>query len=160
MHRLTNHSRSTGSHLHPIPSQHSCATLCTSSPSKPPATTVPLTTTWATQRRDQSLTYSSLGKQKWCFPPKKPQSAISPWLQGCPLHHQPCLAMDMEPWMAMGSIQGVPAAPRPTSPIKLLHITSLMLMDFSLMPQIKVIGLGWVMNPAELGRRREHPHQD
>lgn len=65
---------------------------------------------------------------------------------------------DMEP--GTGSAQAALAAPRPTSPVKLLHITSLMLMDFSLMPQIKVIGLGWPMNPAELGRRRERPCRD
>lgn len=28
-----------------------------------------------------------------------------------------------------------------------------MLMDFSLMPQIKVIGLGWPMDSAGVGRR-------
>lgn len=56
-----------------------------------------------------------------------------------------------------GCTQAAPAAPWLTSPVKLLHITSLMLMDFSLMPQIKVIGLGWPMNPAELGRKRERP---
>lgn len=59
--------------------------------------------------------------------------------------------MDAQP--AMGSTQAAPAAPWATGPVKPLHITSLMLMDFSLMPQIKVIGLGWPMDSAGVGRR-------
>lgn len=43
------------------------------------------------------------------------------------------------------------------SPVRAAHITSLMPMDFSLMPQMKVIGLGWQMNPAQLGRTRLIP---
>lgn len=90
MHRLRNHSKTLGSHLHPIPRQHFCATLSAASPSTSPATASPPDTAQATPGRNRGLNSSRLGGQKWCFSPQKRCSGESLWLQGCLLNHQPC----------------------------------------------------------------------
>lgn len=61
-----------------------------------------------------------------------------------------CPSRDAE--QGTGSTQAVLEAPQASGPVTPLRITSLMLMDFSLMPQIKVIGLGWPMDSAQVGR--------
>lgn len=120
-------------------------------PSKPLATISPPTTALGntSERARSDLLQAGQAEIILPTPQKKKISEQSLWVQGC---HAPVWTWSQG--------RAAPAAPRLTRPVKPLHITSLMLMDFSLMPQIKVIGLGWPMNPAQLGRRRERPCRD
>lgn len=149
MHRLTNHGRSVPSHLHPVPSQGFCTVLspCACSvPSKPPATLWTPTSMsptcpdgvwplpgWAGTKG------ASHAHPKYILGTLRGSGAD----QGCPRRVAET---------GMGSTQAALEAPQATGPVKPLRITSLMLMDFSLMPQIKVIGLGWPMDSAQVGR--------
>lgn len=158
MRRLTNCGRNTGSHLHPIPGQHFCARLSPCVPSWPLEAPshhhAPNHNVGNSGERPRSGLFQAGQAKMMLTPPKKKFWEISMALGLPPVP-------PAKPWHGYGaSAQAAPAAPQPTSPVKPLHITSLMLMDFSLMPQIKVIGLGWPMNPAELGRRRERPCRD
>lgn len=147
MHRLTNHGRSVPSHLHPVPSQGFCAVLspCACSiPSKPPFGNPPSMSPICPD-------------QVWPLPGWAGTKDASPthpkYILGC-LHSSGagwgCPSRDAE--QGTGSTQAVLEAPQASGPVTPLHITSLMLMDFSLMPQIKVTGLGWPMDSAQVGR--------